>query len=366
MRGSRFVGMVSIKKVSVPGSSRLAECEQPRSPKAAANATIAAARRRSGESARTRIANLAEHRWPLRAGRRGKIVRASTKRLVSQNRKSKRFIGLARNSEFIRRAYRDAEKQSRKLRHHQRIPRAAAGNNQFAHSRARKHKALQRFSDRQRSEKRRRADHIVRSRPVPVSPRNDLARKSIAELLAPRSLRRPLVNIMMRLQFLQKLWLQFSPNRELRIAIERRPSARKMPHQSINNHIPRSSIESDHFFRASAGRNHGDIRNPANIQCHAANPGVAINHVVHEWNQRRTLPTGRDVRGTKISNGVDSSARSNHRRLADLQRGRDGGGAKKVRWFSLVVNRLSMRTDHRDFRRIHAEFLQRSQHGAPV
>src|ERR1700730_12565521 len=101
MRGSRFVGIVSIKKMSVPGFSRRAECEQPKRTKAAVNAAIAAARRRSRELARARIADLAEHCRPFRAGRRRKVIRAATKRLVGKNREGEGFFGLAGNSEFI-------------------------------------------------------------------------------------------------------------------------------------------------------------------------------------------------------------------------------------------------------------------------
>src|SRR6202041_3764779 len=118
MRGSRFVGIVSIKKLNVPGSSRRAEWAQPRSARANTSAAMATTRRGGSELARARIADLAEYRRPFRASGRWKIISAAADRFVSKNRKRKRLFGLAGNTEFIRSPNRDAGKQCGKLRHH--------------------------------------------------------------------------------------------------------------------------------------------------------------------------------------------------------------------------------------------------------
>ncbi len=132
------------------------------------------------------------------------------------------------------------------------------------------------------------------------SPRNDLPSEIIAELFASRGLGRRKTQVRMTEELFQKATLHFAAERQPRIAIKRAATARKMTNQRIDDHISGSSIERDHSLRRSAGRNNGDVSDPAYVQRHAAHRRMAINEIIDKRHERRSLSPRGHVGRTKI------------------------------------------------------------------
>src|SRR5713101_1431334 len=84
-----------------------------------------------------RLANLSEDRRLLRTGTARQIRRAGVESLVSENGESKSFLGILRDAQLTRAKDFDSRERRLKLCHHQRIMRAAPGNDHLPDSRPR-------------------------------------------------------------------------------------------------------------------------------------------------------------------------------------------------------------------------------------
>ena len=128
-----------------------------------------------------------------------------------------------------------------------------------------------------------------------------------------------------------------------------------MPHQRINHHVSRPGIEREYIFKRRARGNHGDVRNPADIQRGATDPRVPIKQEIDKRYERRALSSRGHIRRTKISDRRNSGAPGDHRRIANLQR-RGDAPPRKCSRPSLMKNGLPVGTDHGDLRRSHSKF----------
>ncbi len=93
--------------------------------------------------------------------------------------------------------------------------------------------------------------------------------------------------------------------------------------QRVDHHVAWAGIEGDHLLRRRAARNGRDVGDAADVEGHAAQAAMAEQQVVHERNQRRAVPSGRNVPGTEIGDHRNSGSLRDHRGLADLQRAGD-------------------------------------------
>ncbi len=104
--------------------------------------------------------------------------------------------------------------------------------------------------------------------------------------------------------------------REFTIPIEALPE--KLLRQRVGDHVPRASVEGNHFIRIRARGNRSQVRDAADVLQHPSMFHVGEQHVIQQWNQRRSLAACHHVRGSKVRNHGNSSRCSNHRCLSEL------------------------------------------------
>src|SRR5580693_8256849 len=92
-RGSRLAGMLSIRKLTVPGSACGPPEQEIRDSAAASNS--------SGALAWWRIADLAKDCWAARPGGARQVGRPAVHGFVGEQRESKGFLGIGWNSQLI-------------------------------------------------------------------------------------------------------------------------------------------------------------------------------------------------------------------------------------------------------------------------
>src|SRR5580704_7055446 len=135
IRGSKFVGAESSKNVTVEEAAEVCDDPQPASRIAPHSSTAKSAHKADGTiPVRKILARVAVHQFPqnrpaLRASSRRQIIHPALQRLVSQHRKSQRFLRLRRHPK-PRRWHNLNPWQSRtQLRQQQRILRPSARHN---------------------------------------------------------------------------------------------------------------------------------------------------------------------------------------------------------------------------------------------
>src|SRR5580704_10173994 len=135
IRGSKFVGAESSKKVTVEESAEVCDDPQPPSRIAAHSITATTALGAEGTvPVRKILARVAVHQFPqnrptLGARSRRQIIHPALKCLVSQHRKSQRFLRLRRHSKSRRWHDLNPWQSRTQLRHQQRILRPPARHN---------------------------------------------------------------------------------------------------------------------------------------------------------------------------------------------------------------------------------------------
>jgi len=102
-----------------------------------------------------------------------------------------------------------------------------------------------------------------------------------------------------------------------------------MSNKRINHHIAGPGVESEDVFRGSPRGNYGHVRNSADVQRGPALVRVAVNEIIHKWDERSALPTGGYVGGAEVTDCCYPGPRSNDGWLANLQSGGNAPRSEK-------------------------------------
>ena len=264
---------------------------------------------------------------------------------VRQQGEGKGLLGIAGHSQRVGGDDFDLRQCGRKLRHDQRIARAAARDDQLLDARSRPDPAIDGVDDRKRRQYGRRANQIVRTRAMAASPIEDALQTDFAVLLAARRLRRrPAGSTDRRAAYRaapgskRPRWAIFASRSKCR-----RPCVKWRTSPSITM-LPGPVSKAKTSFGLRGAGNHGELAMPPMLSAARPISRIAIEQIVHQGNQRRALAADGHVRRAKIGHGGDAGERGDHGRLADLQRGSDAR-AEKVARRALVIDGLAVRAD---------------------
>src|ERR1700735_1465857 len=128
-----------------------------------------------------------------------------------------------------------------------------------------------------------------------------------------------------------------------------RTAVREFFYQRVNDHIPRAGVEGEDIFRFCMRGNYRDVGDSADVQGRAVPRRVAVKQIINEGPQRSPLSAGGHIRRTKLPDGRHTCALGDYAGLANLQRRGYLRIVETGRSCPLMVDRLPMRTDQREF-----------------
>jgi hypothetical protein len=125
-----------------------------------------------------------------------------------------------------------------------------------------------------------------------------------------------------------------APECECAIAIERR-AGRHLARDRVDHHDTRTRVEGAHARQVALRRHDRHVADATQVLQRTPVGGTREEHRIGDGNERRPLPSGRDIAHAEVGDDVDAGALGDHGGLAGLPRRMTGD----------VPDRLSVRRD---------------------